>query len=245
MTNRRGDADWVADKKRRAETIRAAKAALEAEAKAAAEAKVKEEAAAEEKRQAEGRRSRVRKPLPPPASPIPSPEKLHRSESRIMKSKDGFVQAYNAQAAVDAEAQSSSPGVTRRPTTSASWSRSDAIEPSGRSPSSVGHRLLLGRQHRGSGNVRIDGPRRRPGRCSQPAEAMAAPPPTLTRRPRQSRQRSNACEACARTGWRSRQPLPAAQQCPTGAAIKEARGPPPVTGPREVQADGGLHSPHC
>jgi hypothetical protein len=44
--------DWVADKKRRAEIIRAAKAALEAEAKAATEAKVKEKTAAEEKRQA-------------------------------------------------------------------------------------------------------------------------------------------------------------------------------------------------
>ncbi len=56
--------DWVADKKRRAETIRTAKAELEAEAKAAAEAKVKEEAAAEEKRQAEGRK----KPGPKAAS---------------------------------------------------------------------------------------------------------------------------------------------------------------------------------
>jgi transposase len=42
--------DWVADKKRRAEKIRAAKAELEAEAKAAAEAKAKAEAEAEEKR---------------------------------------------------------------------------------------------------------------------------------------------------------------------------------------------------
>ena len=98
--------DWVADKKRRAETIRAAKAALEAEAKAAAEAKVKEEAAAEEKRQAEGRK----KPGPKAASrsgePDPKAQKNFTDpESRIMKSKDGFVQAFNAQAAVDAEAQ--------------------------------------------------------------------------------------------------------------------------------------------
>jgi transposase len=42
--------DWVADKKRRAEKIRAAKAELEAEAKAAAAAKAKVEAEAEEKR---------------------------------------------------------------------------------------------------------------------------------------------------------------------------------------------------
>jgi transposase len=98
--------DWVADKKRRAETIRAAKAALEAEAKAAAEAKVKEEAAAEEKRQAKGRKKPGPKAAPPSGEPDPKAQKNFTDpESRIMKSKDGFVQAFNAQAAVDAEAQ--------------------------------------------------------------------------------------------------------------------------------------------
>ena len=48
--------DWVADKKRRAEKIRAAQAELEAEAKALAEAKAKAQAEAEEKRKAEGRK---------------------------------------------------------------------------------------------------------------------------------------------------------------------------------------------
>src|SRR5437870_11846058 len=48
--------EWVADKKRRAERIRQAKAELEAEAKAAAEAKLKAAAEVEEKREAEGRR---------------------------------------------------------------------------------------------------------------------------------------------------------------------------------------------
>ncbi len=98
--------DWVADKKRRAEAIRKAKAELEAEAKAAAEAKVKEEAAAEEKRQAEGRKKPGPKAAPPSGEPDPKAQKNFTDpESRIMKSKDGFVQAYNAQAAVDAEAQ--------------------------------------------------------------------------------------------------------------------------------------------
>jgi transposase len=98
--------DWVADKKRRAETIRAAKAELEAEAKAAAEAKAKEEAAAEEKRQAEGRKKPGPKAAPPSGEPDPKAQKNFTDpESRIMKSKDGFVQAFNAQAAVDAEAQ--------------------------------------------------------------------------------------------------------------------------------------------
>jgi transposase len=98
--------DWVADKKRRAETIRAAKAALEAEAKAAAEAKVKEKAAAEEKRQAEGRKKPGRKAAPASGEPARKAQmNFTDPESRIMKSKDGFVQAFNAQAAVDAEAQ--------------------------------------------------------------------------------------------------------------------------------------------
>src|ERR1700739_1768794 len=98
--------DWVADKKRRAERIRGAKAELEAEAKEAGEAKLKAAAEAAEKREAEGRR----KPGPKAASPSTEPDaKAQKNftdpDSRIMKSKDGFVQAYNAQAAVDGEAQ--------------------------------------------------------------------------------------------------------------------------------------------
>jgi hypothetical protein len=98
--------DWVADKQRRAEKIRAAKAELEAEAKAAAEAKLKEQAAADEKREAEGRRKGGRKAAPPSTVPDTKVQKNFTDpQSRIMKSKDGFVQAYNAQIAVDAEAQ--------------------------------------------------------------------------------------------------------------------------------------------
>src|SRR5215471_4708705 len=98
--------DWVADKKRRAEKIRAAKAELEAEAKAAAAAKAKVEAEAEEKRKAEGRKKPGKPVAPPSPEPAPKAQKNFTDpESRIMKSKDGFVQAYNAQAAVDAHAQ--------------------------------------------------------------------------------------------------------------------------------------------
>jgi transposase len=73
---------WVANKQERLAKIRAAKAALEAEARAAA----------------------------PPAAPPPSPApKAQRNftdpESRIMKGPEGFVQAYNAQIAVDADSQ--------------------------------------------------------------------------------------------------------------------------------------------
>jgi transposase len=98
--------EWVADKKRRAERIRQAKAELEAEAKAAAEAKLKAAAEAAEKRKAEGRRKGGRKAAPPSTEPGAKVQKNFTDpESRIMKSKDGYVQAYNAQAAVDAEAQ--------------------------------------------------------------------------------------------------------------------------------------------
>ena len=105
--DKRGDEmpDWVADKQRRAEKIRQAKAELEAEAKAAAEAELKERAAAEAKREAEGRRKGGRKAAPPCPPDAKAQKNFTDPQSRVMKSKDGFVQAYNAQIAVDAEAQ--------------------------------------------------------------------------------------------------------------------------------------------
>src|SRR5271168_1052308 len=98
--------DWVADKKKRAEKIRAAKAELEAEAKAAAAAKARAQEKAEERRRAKGRK-KPRKPAAPPSeAPDPKAQKNFTDpESRIMKTKDGFIQGYNAQAAVDATAQ--------------------------------------------------------------------------------------------------------------------------------------------
>lgn len=98
--------EWVVDKRRRAERIRQAKAELEAEAKAAGEAKLKAAAEAEKKRETEGRKKSGRKAAPPSTEPDAKAQKNFTDpESRIMKSKDGFVQAYNAQAAVDGEAQ--------------------------------------------------------------------------------------------------------------------------------------------
>src|SRR6476620_7844699 len=101
---RRGDElpDWVADKQKRLEKIREAKAELEAEAKAAAEEERRRRAEAEKQRIAEGRKKNVK----PPAPPRPEPEgKRQRNftdpESRILKTKDGYIQGYNAQAAVD------------------------------------------------------------------------------------------------------------------------------------------------
>jgi transposase len=106
--DKRGDElpDWVADKQKRAEKIRAAKAELEAEAKAAAEEEAKTRAEAEEKRKAEGRKKPGKPAAPPSPEPDPKAQKNFTDpQSRIMKSKDGFVQAYNGQITVDAQAQ--------------------------------------------------------------------------------------------------------------------------------------------
>lgn len=89
---RRGDETphWVANKQRRLDRIREAKAALEAEA----------QAAAADKPTGGGKG---------PPGPPPPPSKAQRNftdpQSRIMKTKDGFIQGFNAQAAVDATAQ--------------------------------------------------------------------------------------------------------------------------------------------
>jgi len=85
---RRGDEtpDWVANKERRLARIREAKAALEAEAQAAAADKP-------------GGRGR-------PGTPADKAQRNFTDpQSRIMKTGDGFIQGFNAQAAVDATAQ--------------------------------------------------------------------------------------------------------------------------------------------
>ena len=81
---RRGDElpAWVANKQERLAKIRAAKATLEAEARAAA----------------------PRDTPPPPPAPK-AQRNFTDPESRIMNGPDGFVQAYNAQIAVDAPSQ--------------------------------------------------------------------------------------------------------------------------------------------
>jgi|GEM_PF-466051 len=96
----RGDElpSWVANKQQRVAKMQEAMEALEAEAKA----------------EAEGKKARDGKGGPKPGRPSESPpgvprDKAQRNftdpDSRIMKTKDGFEQAYNAQAAVDAASQ--------------------------------------------------------------------------------------------------------------------------------------------
>jgi transposase len=105
---RRGDEmpKWVADKKRRIAKIRAAKAELEAEAKAAAEEETRRRAEAEAKRMAEGRKKSGIAPKPPSDEPDGKAQRNFTDpESRVLLTKDGYIQGWNAQAAVDGTAQ--------------------------------------------------------------------------------------------------------------------------------------------
>jgi transposase len=106
--DKRGDEmpAWVADKEKRLATIRAAKAELAAEAKAAAAEEARRRAAADEQRQAQEGKKSGRTPAPPKSEPDGKAQRNFTDpESRILKTKDGYIQGYNAQAAVDATAQ--------------------------------------------------------------------------------------------------------------------------------------------
>jgi len=93
--------EWVADKEKRLEKIRAAKAALEAEARA------KTAAAAKRKDSGQGPSDGVGSKAGHPPKPVTAePDaKAQRNftdpDSRVMPTRNGFIQGYNAQAAVD------------------------------------------------------------------------------------------------------------------------------------------------
>ena len=100
--DRRGDElpAWVMNKQHRVEKIRAAKAALEAEAQAHAPGKKQ----TTDLPLARPRRGRPAKN--PPGTPHDRAQRNFTDpDSRIMKTQDGFIQGYNAQAVVDAEHQ--------------------------------------------------------------------------------------------------------------------------------------------
>src|SRR5208282_6468419 len=106
--DQRGDEmpDWASDKEKRLAKIQEAMAALEADAKLAAEEERHIEAEKQQQRNAEGRKKPGKPAAPPSDEPDPKVQRNFTDpDSRIMKSKEGFVQAYDAQAAVDAEAQ--------------------------------------------------------------------------------------------------------------------------------------------
>ena len=88
--------DWVRDKQGRLEKIREARARLEAEAQAQASQKGKE------KKSGSPGRPRKNEPGTPKDS---AQTNFTDPQSQIMKSHDGFIQGYNAQAVVDADSQ--------------------------------------------------------------------------------------------------------------------------------------------
>lgn len=107
---KRGDElpDELRHRQTRLKKIREAKRALEEEAKAAAEQRRAEIAQAEKERIERGEKGKGRAPQPPSDKPSPKAQRNFTDpDSRIMK--DGgtksFEQCYNAQAAVDGQAQ--------------------------------------------------------------------------------------------------------------------------------------------
>jgi transposase len=95
--SKRGDEmpEWMANKEKRLEKIRTAKAALEAEAKAKAET-----ASTPDDDGSGGQPGR--KPKPVKAEPSDKAQRNFTDpDSRVMPTKNGFIQGYNAQAAVD------------------------------------------------------------------------------------------------------------------------------------------------
>jgi len=108
--DRRGDElpEWVASKVQRLAKMQAAMAALEAAAQAAAGGAAPAEAAGEKSGDDAGPPQDGEGGGPVEARAVPD-DKAQRNftdpDSRIMKTADGFEQAYNAQAAVDAASQ--------------------------------------------------------------------------------------------------------------------------------------------
>lgn len=95
----RGDEmpEWIADKQKRLEKIRAAKAALEAEARAKAEPDKGGGSSSNS-----GKTGAGGKPNKHPAAPEDKAQRNFTDPaSRVMPTKSGFIQGYNAQAAVD------------------------------------------------------------------------------------------------------------------------------------------------
>ena len=220
--NKRGDEmpAWVADKTKRIEKIRAAKAELEAEAKAVADEERRIQAEAEEKRLAEGRKKNGKAPAPPPDGPDPKAQRnFTDAESRILKTKDGYIQGYNAQAAVDGEAQ--------------------IIVAHGLTPSMSDHGQLVGsdRRHRGQSRRQAQGSIRRQrlsseanlaalhargivpyiatGRAKHPDEIKRKIGGPLTQAMR---------DKLKRAGWRSRYRLRKQIVEPVFGQIKQGRG---------------------
>lgn len=105
--DKRGDElpEWVTDKAKRLEKLRAAKAELEAEAKAALAAGAKPPPEDPDPNKPRRRRDRRRDPKANGEPNDKAQLNFTDKDSKILKGPDGFLQGYNCQAAVDAKAQ--------------------------------------------------------------------------------------------------------------------------------------------
>lgn len=103
--DKRGDElpEWVTDKAKRLEKLRAAKAELEAEAKAELAAGVKPDP--DDPDPNRPRRGKRKKPKANGEPHDKAQLNFTDKDSKILKGPDGFLQGYNCQAAVDAKAQ--------------------------------------------------------------------------------------------------------------------------------------------
>jgi transposase len=220
--NKRGDEmpDWVADKEKRLAKIRAAKAELEAEVQAAAEEETRRRAEAEERRIAEDRKKNGKTPAPPKTEPDGKAQRNFTDpDSRILKTKDGYIQGYNPQAAVDAQAQIIvAHGIT------ASMSDHDQLVPLvdaikdnlSRAPAeaSADAGYLSEANLQALADRKIS-PYIATGRAKYPGQAKRAITGTLTRAMR---------DKLKRAGWRSRYRLRKQIVEPVFGQIKQARG---------------------
>jgi hypothetical protein len=219
--DKRGDElpDWVADKAKRLAKIREAKAALEAEAKAAAEAKARAERAAEERRKAEDRQRSGKKPKPPCEQPDAKAQRNFTDpESRGLLTKDGYIQGYNAQAAVDGARQII---VSQDVTPSMSDHAQlvplvDGIEKNlGRKPEEASADSYLSEANLAALDERGIAAYIATGRAKHPAEAKRGTGGPLTQAMRRKLKRA---------GWRSRYRLRKQIVEPVFGQIKQARG---------------------
>jgi transposase len=107
--DRRGDElpEWVKDKAKRLEVIRAAKAKLEAEAKAALAAKAAKKQDPDDPDPNKPRRRQNRRNTPKPSGEPNDKAQLNFTDpdSTILKTSDGYLQGYNCQLAVDGRDQ--------------------------------------------------------------------------------------------------------------------------------------------
>jgi transposase len=218
--DRRGDElpDWVADKQERLARIREAKAALEAEAKA------EPPAADAEPGPSSGMTDHGRPRRAPDGGP---PERAQRNfsapDSRLLKTRDGFVQGYNGQLAVDSAHQII---VAQRLTTNGSDQAGlvpllDAAKAAlGRKPREVSADAGFGRER----NLAALAARGIRGYLAPGRAAHGAPDPSGRRQIKPDSLMAAMAARLKRAGRRSRYRLRKQTVEPVIGQIKQARG---------------------